>query len=455
MVLGLGDDVVFGEAGNDTLDGGAGDDSLIGGAGTDVLSGGSGDNSLTGGEGDDTLDGGDQDDSLFGQEGDDRLIGGGGTDQLEGDAGNDTAVLAGNLADYTYAISELGDGRLRLTNSVTGEVDHVGSIEQLEFADTTAATADVVAITIQGTDGDDWLGGSYVADTINAGGGDDTLVGFEGNDVLNGGAGDDDLIAGGGNDTLNGGPGNDRLHGGDGDDIIDGGTGIDRVGLSFSTAASGVTYTIGDGTVVTSSGTKTLTSIESGDINGSRFADTITGGEALDLLWGGAGDDTLNGLGGDDLLFGQVGNDRLNGGDGSDRLEGEDGNDRLTGGGGGDALTGGAGADTFAFTLLSDSASGEPDLIMDFAGKGKPGRAPSGERDKIDLSAIDANVERAGDQPFKLVQEFTGRAGQAYSSYDEGTDTTSLFLDVNGDEVADMTIQLLGQINLTRGDFIL
>ena len=104
---------------------------------------------------------------------------------------------------------------------------------------------------------------------------------------------------------------------------------------------------------------------------------------------------------------------------------------------------------------VSDSASGEPDLIMDFTSKGKPGHVPGGVRDTIDLSAIDANVEFAGDQPFKLVQKFTGVAGQAYSSYDEGTDMTSLFLDVNGDEIADMTIQLLGQINLTRSAFIL
>ncbi|MDP9423379.1 MAG: M10 family metallopeptidase C-terminal domain-containing protein [Pseudomonadota bacterium] len=331
---------------------------------------------------------------------------------------------------------------------MTGEVDHIRFVEQLEFADTTAATADVVAITIDGTEGDDRLGGSYIADTINAGGGDDTLVGFEGNDVLNGGAGNDDLIAGGGNDTLNGGPGNDRLHGGDGDDIIDGGTGIDRVGLSFSTATAGVTYTIGDGVIVTSNGTKTLTSIEAVDFQGSRFADAVTGGSAQDFVFGGDGDDTLNGLGGNDLLFGQSGNDRLDGGDGSDRLEGGDGNDRLTGGGGGDELTGGAGADTFLFTQVSDSAPGEHDFITDFIGKGKPANAPGGVRDTLDLSAIDANVEIAGDQSFKLVQKFAGVAGQAYSSYDQGADTTSLFLDVNGDAVADMVILLGGQVML-------
>ena len=473
VVLGLGNDVVFAEAGNDRIDGRAGDDTLVGGDGTDVLSGGSGIDWLEGGNDADTLDGGEQDDSLFGQAGDDRLTGGGGTDLLEGDAGNDTAVLAGNLADYTFGISELGDGRLRLTNSVTGEVDDFNSIEQLEFADTTAAVADLVAIRIDGTDADDRLFGSYVADTINAGRGADLVVGFDGNDVLNGGAGDDTILAGGGNDTLKGGSGNDYLDGGGGDDIIKGGSGFDIAFLNFGSAAAGVNYTLRDGAIVTSNGTKTLTSIEGTDISGSEFADVFTGGSGFDFLFGDDGDDRLNGMGGNDVLLGHIGNDRLNGGNGNDRLDGGDGNDRLIGGngsdlldggdgndrligdGGGDTLTGGAGADRFVFTLASDSTPGAPDLIMDFIGKGNPGNAPGGVRDKIDLSAIDANIGLAGDQSFKLGQEFTGDAGQAYSSYDEGTDTTSLFLDVNGDAVADMTIQFLGQINLTRGDFIL
>jgi hypothetical protein len=50
---------------------------------------------------------------------------------------------------------------------------------------------------------------------------------------------------------------------------------------------------------------------------------------------------------------------------------------------------------------------------------------------------------------------FSGSAGEAYSSFDAGTGITSLFLDVNGDAVADMMIGLIGQVNLTGADFIL
>ena len=114
------------------------------------------------------------------------------------------------------------------------------------------------------------------------------------------------------------------------------------------------------------------------------------------------------------------------------------------------------------FTLAGDSAAGAADLITGFSGghilstgpKGKLVKSP-GEGDKIDLSGIDANTNVAGDQAFSLSSKFTGVAGQAYSSYDSGTGLTSLYLDVNGDGVADDTIQLLGQVNLAGSDLIL
>jgi Ca2+-binding RTX toxin-like protein len=75
---GAGDDVVytapgvtlsvwlFGEAGNDVLDGGAGDDVVLGGAAIDLLSGGGGRDLLIGGLGVDLLLGGGGDDVLIG-----------------------------------------------------------------------------------------------------------------------------------------------------------------------------------------------------------------------------------------------------------------------------------------------------------------------------------------------------------------------------------------------------
>jgi Ca2+-binding RTX toxin-like protein len=127
-------------------------------------------------------------------------------------------------------------------------------------------------------------------------------------------------------------------------------------------------------------------------------------------------------------------------------ITGGGGGDTLIGGGGGDTLTGGAGADRFKLTDISDSAPGAADLITDF-NYGKGG-------DKVDLSAIDANANAAGNQAFRLVSNFSGQAGQAYTSYDSNTGLTSIFLDVNGDSSADMLIQFSGQVDLKAGDII-
>jgi len=69
-------------------------------------------------------------------------------------------------------------------------------------------------------------------------------------------------------------------------------------------------------------------------------------------------------------------------------------------------------------------------------------------------SAIDPNVNAAGDQAFNLVKKFSGHAVQAYSSYDKQAGVTNLYLDVDGDRSADMVIQLSGNVHLTAGDFI-
>ncbi len=65
ILLGLaGDDTLIAGQGNDLLEGGEGDDILFGGAGSDALYGGAGNDFINGGIGDDTLFGGDGDDVL-------------------------------------------------------------------------------------------------------------------------------------------------------------------------------------------------------------------------------------------------------------------------------------------------------------------------------------------------------------------------------------------------------
>ena len=62
---GWGNDILTGDSGNDTLDGGPGDD---------ILTGGSGNDTLDGGPGDDILSGGGEHDWLYGDEGSDIFV---------------------------------------------------------------------------------------------------------------------------------------------------------------------------------------------------------------------------------------------------------------------------------------------------------------------------------------------------------------------------------------------
>jgi serralysin len=99
VILGnAGDDNLSGGQGNDILLGGQNDDQLFGGQGNDFLLGEEGNDQLQGGQGKDTLDGGLGNDSLLGGDGRDMLIGGaGGVDTLTGGSGADAFVFSGNV----------------------------------------------------------------------------------------------------------------------------------------------------------------------------------------------------------------------------------------------------------------------------------------------------------------------------------------------------------------------
>jgi Ca2+-binding RTX toxin-like protein len=99
---------VFGESGDDTLNGGSGDDVIAGGPGRDVIRGGdesdfeySVGDTLVGGAGDDVLKGGAGDDVLKGGGGVDRFFGGSGEDVIDAekrekhDAGKGEDILPG------------------------------------------------------------------------------------------------------------------------------------------------------------------------------------------------------------------------------------------------------------------------------------------------------------------------------------------------------------------------
>ncbi|MFC3079842.1 Ig-like domain-containing protein [Phenylobacterium terrae] len=175
---------------------------------------------------------------------------------------------------------------------------------------------------------------------------------------------------------------------------------------------------------------------------GGSGVDTVSGGRGDDQLLGESGDDSLDGGRGRDTLEGGSGADTLSGGLGDDRLVGDSADDRLVGGSGADTLLGGAGGDRFVFETLADFDPAGRDWIADF-------RQP----DRIDLSAIDAQTDLAGDQAFAFIgsDAFTA-AGQLRAVRDGALQIVSG--DVDGDGQADFSFQV-SAARLGAGDFLL
>jgi Ca2+-binding RTX toxin-like protein len=363
---GPGDDVVAGGGGDDLVAGGEGVDTAsyasvaaavsaslttntVSGDGVDDLVGienlvGSGfDDVLTGDAGANSIDGGGGSDWVRGLGGDDVLTGGAGVDTVSFASASNAVT-----ADLT-ARTAVGDGADRLA----GFENLVGS----NFDD--VLTGDAAANAIHGGNGNDRLAGVAGNDALDGGAGVDavsfaaattavtvsltsgTAVG-DGADGLVGlenviGSSFGDVITGnGGPNALSGGGGDDRLAGVAGNDALDGGAGVDAA--SFAAASSAVTVSMIAGTAV-GDGVDRLATIE--NLIGSGFADRFSGNAGPNTLWGGGGDDGLFAGGGNDVVDGGTGADALDGGGGRDRLTGRSGNDTLAGQSGADTLDGG------------------------------------------------------------------------------------------------------------------
>ncbi|MFN2593269.1 MAG: calcium-binding protein [Actinomycetota bacterium] len=185
-----GPDVLVGEGGNDSLDGGdqpKGSTDFAGykfapgpvvvnlangtatGWGTDTLA------SIEGIGGSDTFG-----DSLSGDNNDNVLIPYGGSDQVDGGMGEDLVVYASATSDMTIDLSTgvaTGQGSDTLTNVEDGQGGPKND-------------------TITGSSSPNRLFAGPGKDTISAGAGDDELNGGDGSDTLDGGDGDDTCIDG-------------------------------------------------------------------------------------------------------------------------------------------------------------------------------------------------------------------------------------------------------------------
>ena len=417
-----GNDIAYGDAGNDTLDGGDGSDYLYGGTGNDLLVGGS---SIPG-----TPDG---DDFIYGEDGDDKLYGGFGTDYLSGGAGND--YLSGGWAAYGPDQLVGGIGNDTYHTDGTGTITELANqgIDTIEFygyvmtmaanvenlvhvhnpdgslydADATTVTGNLLANSIAGNDRSNTFYGEAGADTLSGQGGNDVMHGGNDNDRIFGDNGSDLMYGESGNDIVYGGTGNDFAYGGVGDDVL------------FGEADN----------------------------------DSLIGETGNDTLYGGSGNDYVNGGAGYDKLCGEDGDDNIHAGTLNDYVYGNDGNDRLYGDAGSDFMWGGTGSDAFAYTYLADSRIGDGiDRIQDFE-QGV---------DKIDLFLIDANANLAGNQAFtwagmhmpEVVQAGT-LWGQAFAATNYAAEFVRVYADVNGDGMADMSIDVMSHTSLVASDFLL
>lgn len=268
---------------------------------------------------------------------------------------------------------------------------------------------------------------SRIGSAIDGSMAEDVFYGMEGRDDLSGKGGADSLFGGAGDDEINGGKGGDMLRGDKGHDEVYGDTGADRIWT-------------GNGNDKAWGG-------------GGR--DQVWGGDGADKVWGGSNHDKLYGGDGRDKLWGDKGEDRLYGGDGADTIWGNDGEDVIKGGAGADRIIGGAdqdrmqgdgGADTFVFKSASDARRGAEtrDVILDF----------EVNRDTIDLSAIDADTTRSGNQAFDFIgTEGFDDAGDLRIHLKNGD--AFVRADRDGDGVADFEIKLETPGALDAFDFIL
>lgn len=321
---------LFGEGGNDTLDGGTGGgdymeggtgndtyvvDHLtdtvneVGGGGTDLVQvkltsgtyilGTDVENGQVMGSSSAGITGNDLANYLTGSSGSNTLTGGIGNDTLDGGAGNDR--LIGGVGDDVYIVNAAGD----VIVEATGEgADHVevaftsaGTYTLSDYIETATVTSGVQGVNITGNFQANLLTGSALNNVLSGGGGNDTLVGLSGNDTLDGGAGTDRVV----------------INGNFGDFVIT----AAPSGLAGDIQLKSLTQTIiirGVEVLEFNDGDKVVAEL-SIPTNGNDFL-TMTGvGGQISAL---AGNDTVIGTAGNDTIDGGKGDDLMSGGLGDD-----------------------------------------------------------------------------------------------------------------------------------------
>lgn len=339
-------------AGNDTIKGLGGDDVLVGGAGKDKLFGGNGQDQLFGGLGNDTINPGENGPGSF--------------DHIEAGRGIDKVILTAVKTGY----AQLGhfDVTKRIIVDIDGNANtgtiNKGSQGRTDITDVkNPLTGDgfgIIGTVLNdiyninpGDNGWMQVRGRAGADTFNISASTGTVrLDYRASDVFGGihanlkkgkvandGYGNSDTITGTGqvnelratmmDDTIIGSNKDERFILMAGDDSVNGGGGTDMLRYDRS-GVDAVNVDLSAGTATGSwlgmSFTHTISAIE--DVRGSRDqGDTLVGNAGANMLDGRGGADDLSGKNGADELIGGDGNDNLNGGRGGDILDGGNGID--------------------------------------------------------------------------------------------------------------------------------
>ena len=441
------DNIISGDDAVNTIRGMGGNDQIYGGGHGDTLYGGTGDDFISAGDAQTAS----SSDVLYGEDGNDTLDGGT-KSSMYGGPGDDAYILRSVFVQGGM-VENPGEGIDTVQSAITWALQ--ANIENLTLTDfnTINGTGNELDNTIIGNDAVNVLDGGLGNDTLIGGGGNDSLTGGAGNDVLDGGDGADSMTGGVGNDTYvvdatdilsevsNGGidtvqtamtytlasnfenltltgtaningTGNSAdnvLTGNGGANVLTGGAGndtyiVDSLDTIVEAAKGGTDTVMSTQTYTLGANLENLTLTGTAAINGigNGLDNVLTGNSAENTLTGLVGDDTLNGGLGADMLIGGAGNDTYvvddlgdvvteNAGEGTDTVQssfsytlgvnvenltltgtavingtgnalnntinGNSGANVLDGGLGADAMAGGAGDDLYIVDNVSDTVT--------------------------------------------------------------------------------------------------
>lgn len=356
-------DFIYGNAGNDTLDGGI---NLAPGSMPDMLYGGAGTDTFIFGQG--RIELADEETAQATTQSDIIKI----SDNL---SLGDLYVTSNQEKSLIVGVRN-SDSNITIYRSFDESYESRVKISQIQFAngDKSLNATDIQTLLHKATDDDNYMWSSNTGEVLSGGNGNDTLNGQSGADVLNGGVGLDRLLGGENRDALNGDAGDDVLSGEAGDDTLDGGEGqdyleggpgsdtfkfdtgfgrdtidgsrdsdpqeIDRIsfGSGIDPSLVHLAWVIDDNSQnpdvrLTIDGstdsilirsapqdfsvdeiffTKTSETWNAVSIReklhiGTGLNDSLSGDATSNVIFGGAGDDTIDGLGGVDLIYGGSG----------------------------------------------------------------------------------------------------------------------------------------------------